>query len=274
MTRTLTLACALLMAPAASASEKPSHKLEELRIQARAAAQLEESMCTADGVWCVARPVAAPVDTSGDVDRSANLTVTYKTTGKSAVAATIPLFETDSEFAEAAPWPSIIRLKHASNHDVALVGILRTQRQMYAGGGGSATHLTLYEVSTSREQRSRPVATIPYGSSIQIRACFDEDDMKRRRDACSDEYTFSSTLTLDTSAKDTLRLAYKSHAETYPGVVSRDQDSTAAPPLKEEDLQPATNAQCSFERTLTRNVQSGLLEWNEPPPACTDFLEP
>lgn len=273
-----TILCTLVASVASAAPAAPTAptgpKQEELRIQARAGSQLEETMCTADGTWCVTRPVAAADNADDEVDRTTALTVTHKSTGKSRVVATIPLFEGAPEAAEAALWPSIVRLSPAAKEEVAFIGVLQTERHMYSGGGASATRLTLYDVGTRRDHKTRPILNLPHSSSIQIRACFTEADVAKRHDACSDEYTYRSTLTLDPNSSAPLRLIYKSHAETYPGALSRSEDSTKAPPLAEKDLQPAVNEECSVERTLTRNAETGSLEWNEQLPPCTDFLEP
>jgi hypothetical protein len=170
---------------------------------------------------------------------------------------------------EGSPWGAIVRFR-APDTDVALIGVTLTERQMYSGGGASVDRLALYEVREGRP----PVKAIelPLSSSILIRACFSPADQRARRDACHDEYDFYATLS--PLPQDPSRLLYRSKAETFPGKVSRGEDSNAKRPLRRQDLRRVVDPACSVSRVLTRNPANGTFSWDKPLPPCTDFLEP
>lgn len=163
-------------------------------------------------------------------------------------------------------WPNAI-----VSPDAAIVGVIETETQMYSGGGGSASHLTLYRLSAGGVTE---VARLPYAASRDIRACFDQDDMEQRADACSDQYTFVSRLRLDeTVTSGDPRIVLETAAGTFPGRVSRGADSLEAPALTEADLVWWHDDVCSFRRTFSRSAQ-GPYAPDAELPACTDYLEP
>lgn len=198
--------------------------------------------CSADSAWCVEAPEGAPVRVIA---------------GAQTIALPMP----------GTVWPYVVRV----GADSAMVGVIETTSQMYSGGGGSAQHVTLFQVSDGRGAK---VVTLPVSGNIDIRACFDEDDTRQRADACSDQYSFVSRVRLDESVTSgEPRIVLETAAGTFPGRVSRNADSLARPPLTQADLVWATDDVCSFRRTFSRS-SAGPYVPDAELPACTDYLEP
>lgn len=203
-------------------------------------------LCTSDGAWCV--ETGAP---SGAVFAD----------GAAAPAGALPLGDDTSS----SVWPVIVR---SGGDESVLLGVTKAQTEMYSGGGGNISHVTLYRVARGAEPAE--VLTFQSSGSFSIRACFDEEDRQARRDACSDEYIFSGDLSLDESnASGPARLVLQTTATTYPGQRSRLSDSTTEAPLQESDLVTASDPNCSYRRVLTFN--GAAYEYDAPPPACEDY---
>lgn len=236
---------------ATSAIAAPRLTVEPLRSQ-------RGTLCTADRAWCVKK---AKDENSLDVYKAGQFA--------SHPIASVPMPKGgDIGEVEGSPWGSLIRFG-APDQGVALIGVVLTERQMYSGGGASVDRLVLYEVREGRPPQK--AIELPLSSSIMIRACFTRQDEKARRGACHDEYDFDAKLS--PLPQDPSRLVYKSTAETYPGKVSRNEDSTKQKPLRKQDLRRVVDPACSVTRVLTRNP-NGTLSWDKPLPPCTDYLEP
>jgi len=202
--------------------------------------QNDTSWCTSDGVWCI---------------DGASVTASFMPTGP---AIALP--------AEGEVWPVIVR-----SGEAALVGIITTDSQMYSGGGASAQMLTLYEVA---EGVAREALRLPYLGQATIRACFDEGDEATRAGACHDEYSFVTRISMDeTVASGSPVLTLQTAAGSYPGPLTRMEDSTTRGALTEADLVWAQDAECTFSRTYTRGPD-GLYAPDQPLPGCADYLEP
>lgn len=197
--------------------------------------------CAADNAWCV------------EADE----------TGARAIngATTIALGE------PADVWPSIIRNADGS----VVVGLIRTQSQMYSGGGGEAGELALFTVANGAAQAA---GTLPYSGSLMIRACFSEEDQRARGDACHDEYDFATRISLNESAgTGPAQILLETAATTFPGRLSRNEDSTEKPPLQASDLVTWTDPTCSYRRTYVRGAD-GRYAPDQPLPDCSQYLEP
>lgn len=199
-------------------------------------------VCTQDGVWCVLQ--------DGEVRNGA------------ASAGRLP-----PPAEGVSLWPVIVR---AADNQTALLGVVRTQSQMYSGGDGSAGHLTLIQIGGGA---AREAGSLPLGGVINIRACFDEEDQRNRQGACSDQYWLVSRVALDETSTDAPRFTLRTEAATFPGRLSRGEDSTQKPPLQQSDLVWTRDETCSFERTYARGGD-GIYAPNEALPACADYLEP
>jgi hypothetical protein len=203
--------------------------------------------CSNDGAWCI--------DATGLI------------TGPNGVERVIQGSVRDSE--EQAPWPWIIRL--SGDDQRALIGQTFSHTEGYSGGSASDTWLTLYEVSGANDQAIAVMSALIDGSAM-IRACFDEDDVRERFEACHDEYRFSGAINLDTStASGTPRLIYTTQASTFPGRRSRTSDSAEAPPRSRDDLVWAVDESCSFRRVFSWSSSASAYTPNTPPPACEDY---
>jgi hypothetical protein len=204
-------------------------------------------MCTSDAAWCL--ETDHPVVQVFRGDARVNV---------------LPLGDNETS----GLWPIVVRFNNDEN---VLFGLTRSQRQMYSGGGGSATQLQLYEVSHSAV---REVATMPLSGSATIRACFDEDDEQQRAGACHDEYAFVTRLSLDESvASGPPRIVLETAAGSYPGLVTRNADSLENQALQPADLVWATSELCSYRRIFTRGAD-GRYEPDRQLPDCSDYLEP
>lgn len=199
--------------------------------------------CSEDRIWCVEKADTMLVRRDG------------------AQVASIPL-----ENAEASGvWPSIIR-----SGDTALVGVTRSRDAMYSGGGGSATMLTLYDVSGAAPAA---VLELPLSGAILIRACFNEADRERRAGACHDEYNFDGLISLDPSVESGApRIVLTTEATTHPGQRNRSSDSSEGPALQQNDLVQWSDPTCSYRRVARREGDAYV--WDDPLPACGDYLEP
>ncbi len=222
----------------------------------------ENAWCSADGVWCVMSPhEAAPLDASVMHTRNGD--------------AHSPLQVTFAEGYDYAVWPIIIRMPRTDGQDEAIIGITRTENQMYSGGGGQATEVLMFRVWSGPTDTSTDLLTAPLSANLSIRACFDEEDQRHRAGACSDEYTFAAEYVLDTTVTSGApRLLVTTQATSYPGVRDRNSDSTTQDPLTEDDLVVATDPVCSYTRVLTRHEGDGTYGYDTPPPACENYLKP
>lgn len=197
--------------------------------------------CAADAAWCV------------ETDE----------TGARAIngATTIALGE------PADVWPNIIRNADGS----VVVGLIRTQNQMYSGGGGEGSEVALYSIANSIGQEA---GALPYHGSLMIRACFDEEDQRARREACVDQYDFATRISLNEGASSgPAQILLETAATTYPGRLNRNEDSTEAPPLQASDLVRWVDPTCSYRRTYIQGAD-GRYAPDQPLPDCSQYLEP
>lgn len=168
--------------------------------------------------------------------------------------------------AEGEMWRNII-----VSPDSAIVGVIETETQNYSGGGGSAQHLVLFRIAGGS---ATELMRLPISGSIMIRACFSEEDMAARGDACHDQYEFVSRVRLDeTVASGAPNIVLETAAATYPGRVTRGADSRERGALTAADLVWATDEMCSFRRTYHATASGPYVPDTELP-ACTDYLEP
>jgi hypothetical protein len=216
--------------------------------------------CTIDRIWCLAH--------TGDA-----LTIVHRENRNTRDVARLPLPSDEDDRVESAPWTSIVRVMLPGQPEFVLVGVVRTQREMYSGGGGSLSQLALFEIRAETTGQPQPAFEAPLASSFMIRACFSREDERARRGACHDEYRYGATLIAPPQRPHEARLIYRSRADSFPGRRSRLQDSSREAPLRKADLIRAVDRTCSFERALTRNPATGAFAWSAPRPPCSDYLE-
>lgn len=165
-------------------------------------------------------------------------------------------------------WQHLVREGDGS----AMIGLLVSRRSGFSGGGAMATRLILVRIEPSAPQAAEVLA-VPVEGSAMIRACFSEEDMRLRREACHDEYEFSGALTLAPEDGSQLpRLLLTTRARTYPGDVTRWQDSAERPPLRRSDLVWSDHSGCSYRRTFSFDSAAGRYVADAPLPDCGDFL--
>jgi hypothetical protein len=248
-----TLFLAVLAAVAAAAAAHASTVIEPLRARAGTPAEL----CTADRVWCVTAKDGAA-------------TVRHRDAG---TVGTLTLEQDEDRRIESTIWRSIVRVKQQGQGEFVLVGVARTQREAYSGGGGSLTTLSLFELRPDPNVKPLSALDVPLESSFLVRACFSKEDERRRRGACHDEYRYRARLTVAPRSPNGIRLAYKAQAQSFPGPRDRFDDSAREGQLRKADLYWAKDRRCTFRRDLVRNATTGALVWNAPPPACPEYLE-
>jgi hypothetical protein len=170
-------------------------------------------------------------------------------------------------------WPWLIRERGGS----VLVGLLTMRGASYAGGGASATRLTLVRLDGG-SGAVEPVLEVPDTGLATIRACFSEADARARRGQCEDEYELAGALRIDTnnpSAPDDSRprLILETRARTWPGRITRDADSRDRGPLRRGDLAWWRDPECSYRRSFALDPATGRYVPDSPLPDCLDYLD-
>lgn len=176
-------------------------------------------------------------------------------------------------------WPNLIAVPERPEDEPGtrryLAGILGSQTAMYSGGGGSAARLHLYEFVTGSDVAlGSELLDVAWDGSLMIRACFSEQDMKDRLEACHDQYDFSATLSaapIDGAALPAL--TYRTIATAFPRSVRRSKDNGGAK-LTRADLVRAEDPDCSFERTLRYDAATSRYEMDRLAPECSDYTTP
>lgn len=227
--------------------------------------------CTRDRRWC------ARIHTDEQTEASV-MELFDPTKSGEALASWRYELTSDADPASFKLWPRIVRMPQADGGtaEAALIGVLARQTTGYSGGGASADQLSLVQVSMELGQPSfRDVLSVPFRGSVMIRACFSEEDMEQRAGACHDEYNFAAELTLRAAVASGMpQFDYVTTATSFPGPVSRSEDSLANPPLKQKDLVTAVDDECSYHRLLRFNPATDQFEFDSPVPDCSDFTVP
>lgn len=178
-------------------------------------------------------------------------------------------------------WDRIIALPAPANSGAdpapILIGLITAQSTPYSGGGAQARRLHLLRIDRDygAPRITGEVLDVPLDSNVMIRACFSEADMRQRAGACHDEYRSGATLTLTGAVSDGMPvLGYAMVSESWPGPVSRQEDSLAKGRLRKRDLVWSRDEACSFETTFTFNPTTRRYEASEPGPDCSDYDVP
>lgn len=226
--------------------------------------------CTVDGRWCARIDVD---ERSGDpmlLLLDAPEATEGRETGRYPLAAGV-------ENASLTVWPHIVRTLPANGRreNTALIGVVTSTQGFYSGGSASAARLRLIELNTDyRIATFKEMLSVPLSGSAYIRACFAEKDFEERAGACHDEYEFSAELTLREASAGAPQFNYVTTATSFPGPVSRNEDSTINPPLNVEDLIEVVNDECSYRRVIRFNPATERFEFDSPAPDCSEFTAP
>ena len=240
----------------AATQDKAGNRIEPLPRHATSDNTTRTWSCTDDGHWC------ARVDTDGHLDA--------KFIGNPEASTNHVATWSDADDEETFRlWPMTVRLADGG----VVFGVLRDVSTTYSGGDASATELQLFEVHDAREPEA--IVRIPISGHAMIRACFSEKDLAQRAGACHDVYTFTGDLDLDgTTREGRPAFRFATLATSYPGHVSRSEDSLAAPSLRENDLGTVTDKHCSYRRTFRVDPATGHYRPDAPLPPCSDYTEP
>ena len=174
-------------------------------------------------------------------------------------------------------WDRAIRLPahpDAPEARAYLVGVVRTTPVAYSGGFARAERLHLFRLTVAADGAvlGPELLDVRWDAEAQIRACFGEDDMARRREACHDIYRFATSLSLEGDRSGAYPdLAYTTVATAFPRTARRSEDSSSAPPLSAEDLVERRDGECSFRRSLRYNPATRRYEMDSPTPECADY---
>lgn len=177
-------------------------------------------------------------------------------------------------------WPNIVPVPAANEEGAKpaaefLVGVIEQERAMYSGGGGSGGRLHLLRVGLAPHAAGLvEVLDTVWDSSLMIRACFSEQDMKDRLGACHDEYSFTGALGAAASDGGELpALTLRTTATAYPQTSRRTEDNSGAK-LKKSDLTQWKDLECSYTRILHHNPATGRYEMDRPAPDCSVYTTP
>lgn len=225
-----------MLTPVSAGVDAAGNRLEPMRGD-----DADTTRCTHDGQWCV------------DENGFRHGETTFAPAAR--------------DRAEPTPWPYALRV---ASQEAPLLGMLWRTSDSYSGGGASETVLVLYRFVGGRAE---PVLEVLQAGDALIRACFSETDVRARRQACHDDYRFSSHISLDpTNASGWPVLRYETQAETFPGRVSRTGDSAERGPLTDFDLIWAKDEDCSTMRAFSWDTAANAYAPNAPLPECTDYL--
>lgn len=222
------------------------------------------------------------VELSGDPDSGempANLIVSFPASGD-AEKTSLPLPAFSGEAQGLSLWPHLVSVgtdKGGRREGMEfLVGVIAEERAMYSGGGGSGgrLHLLRFGMGPHGMGLGDPVLDVVWDSSLMIRACFSEQDMKDRLEACHDEYSFKASLTAFPDDKGGFpSLTYRSVATAYPRTSRRSEDNSAKT-LKKGDLTHWSDPTCSYTRMLRYNAATSWYEMDRAAPDCSDYTTP
>ena len=143
-------------------------------------------------------------------------------------------------------WPSLIRERGGG----IMVGLADGRRQGGSGGAMLTDRLSLIRFAPGTAGAAE-VLRLPLDGTATWRACYGEQDMRLRREACTDDFEFGGTLALATDAAGTGAppLLFTTRARTYPGRAFRLTDEEAAARERRQfaraDLAWAGDEQCS-----------------------------
>jgi len=165
-------------------------------------------------------------------------------------------------------WPKLIRFEGG-----ILVGVETQATASYSGGGGSST--TLHLIVFLQGQPPFEILSVPQSANVSIRACFSERDIKHRAGVCHDEYGFDASLVpTGTSAAEMPVLRYRSKATSFPGHVSRSNDSLAGRPLRQRDIVTVTDQKCSYQRLYYFSPKARSYVTDTATPECSNYTVP
>lgn len=229
-----------------------------------------DRQCLPDKSLCLDLPAAAETGEGG-------LVFTAPATGQ-AQDLSLPYSRDDGQTLSL--WPHLIAVPPPEDAPAGvrqyLMGVVVSQGTMYSGGGGSGGRLHLLRLDTTPDSTrlGDEVLDVVWDSSLLIRACFSETDMKDRREACHDEYSFSGTLSgAPADGAELPALTYRSTATAYPRTARRSADNSGLR-LKAADLVHEKDPLCSYERTLRYNPATSRYEMDRPAPDCSDYTTP
>jgi hypothetical protein len=243
----------------APVTDRAGHRIEALA-QAERPGRVTDSVahgrhCTADRSWCVELS-EAPGTSQWRLDLI------------SGTAEPRPVMLPEAEGGWFTVWPHLVRERSGA----VILGIEQARSTGYAGGGASVSRLRLYRAEPGAAPTE--LLDLPIGGTATIRACFSEADRRTRANACADRYEMGGALTLDPANDgERPRLVLTATARTWPGHVTRTEDSRDRGPLRREDLAWWNDPDCSYRRTLSFDPASGHYVPDAPLPACSDYLD-
>ena len=158
------------------------------------------------------------------------------------------------------------------NQKTILFGAIDNESEMYSGGGASYQTLNLFETVQSENALTRQILGLPIYGYKMIRACFSENEMRLRRGACHDEYSFNAKLTLFGRVQNGRPVfSYQSHATDFPRGSSLDNDNSGTR-LRKADIVKTINRKCSVQRSFIYDPTTKFYKANQELPDCSDYF--
>lgn len=233
-----------------------------------------EAQCLPDRSLCLELPGG-----EGNVEAPRHLLVSSPASGDAEKVSLALPYGSDKQTLHL--WPKLVPVSRTSEDGTRLppeflVGVIEEDRAMYSGGGGSGGRLHLLRLGTAPHaiRLGDEVLDVVWDSSLMIRACFSEQDMKDRLEACHDEYSFKGTLAAAPGDGGELpSLTYRSFATAYPQTSRRTEDNSNRK-LKKSDLAQWTDPECSYTRTLHYNPATSRYEMDRAAPDCSVYTTP
>lgn len=208
--------------------------------------------------------------------------VAYGADPSEAVAtAPMPLADvlaSDEDGGQLSLWNQAIRLapqpQEPESVRTYLVGFVRARHEDYSGGYAESMRLHLFRLVIGSDNSAAlgdELLNLPWSSQAEIRACFTEQDLRDRREACHDIYRSVPTLAVagpPAATNGLPDLLFAIEATAYPRTSRRDRDNSAGPPLTAEDLSEWRDPDCSYSRRLAYNPATLRYEMDRPAPDC------
>jgi hypothetical protein len=190
----------------------------------------------------------------------------------------LPLDLTTGDAAGLAVWSLAIRRAPHEEADAVgesmIVGVEATQRLVYSGGAAHTTVLWLYRIDNAGTANAfaQQLLSVPFDAERSIRACFNEEDEKRRHHACLDQTSVKAMLVLDAdNAEPMPRLIYHVATGSYPSDMPFRAPEELPERLAKSDLVDYRHPVCSYDRKLAWNPATARYEFDRPAPDCHLF---
>lgn len=247
--------CALLLAAALPAAVLPAAATAAAEIEPLTLEPNSKLLCNAQTDWCVG------VDKNGPF-------VSSRTFRKDRHLWDLP--DVPNDFSKFKVWPQIIR----TSEERAIVGVIGTEETPYSGGGFTRKDLYLFEVRLDGQlEGSNSIFELPVEAEGSYRACFNEQDEKKRAGHCSDQSLYKADVKVVPGDKPYPDLQVTTQASRFPVGSSRSKDSSTRPALTPDQLKHEADKTCSYTVTYQWQADTATYEADKKLPDCAEFTD-